>query len=76
MNSGMSACNGLPSRLILSLILLCTFVVGQASHAKQLLAIDDNARFIGTWELVSVEAHWPNGHVTNLWGTHPLLVHA
>ena len=35
------------------------------------VAANDRARFIGTWDLVSVEAHWPDGHVTAPWGAHP-----
>ena len=34
-------------------------------------ADNDRARFIGTWTLVAVEAHWPDGHVTAPWGAHP-----
>jgi len=33
--------------------------------------VTDRARFIGTWDLVAVEARWPDGHVTAPWGAHP-----
>ncbi|HEY2835386.1 MAG TPA: lipocalin-like domain-containing protein [Rhizomicrobium sp.] len=32
---------------------------------------NDRPRFVGTWDLVSVEAQWPDGHVTAPWGAHP-----
>jgi hypothetical protein len=32
---------------------------------------NDNSSFVGTWDLVSVEARWPDGHVTAPWGAHP-----
>ena len=63
--------NAVPRRLILWLILLCVSVIGQVSFAEQPPAINDEARFIGTWELVSVEAQWADGHVTSPWGDHP-----
>ena len=71
MNHRLSTCNVLSRNLMLCLILLCAGVIGQTSYATQPLATNDSARFIGTWELVSVEAHWPDGHVTSPWGAHP-----
>jgi hypothetical protein len=40
---------------------------GRSAYA----ADSDRSRFIGTWDLVSVEARWPDGHVTAPWGAHP-----
>jgi hypothetical protein len=71
MNLEPSVCKAVPSRLITWLIFLCLSVIGQTAFARQPLVDNDGARFIGTWELVSVEAHWPDGHVTSPWGTHP-----
>jgi hypothetical protein len=59
-------------RLILSSLLLSlssSFV--SLSHAGELPAGNDSARFIGTWDLISVEARWPDGHVTAPWGVNP-----
>lgn len=58
-------------RLFLGLALLCMPMIGQTSVGNQPQIVDDGARFVGTWELVSVEARWSDGHVTNPWGSHP-----
>ena len=29
------------------------------------------APFVGVWDLVSLETHWPDGRVTEPWGAHP-----
>jgi hypothetical protein len=71
MNPRISAYNALPRKLMVWLLLICTAVVGQTSHAKQPLVENDRARLIGTWELVSVEARWPDNRVTSPWGNHP-----
>ena len=42
-----------------------------AQPADLKAAANDRARFIGAWDLVSVEARWPDGHVTAPWGAHP-----
>jgi hypothetical protein len=42
-----------------------------APAADSKAAANDRSRFIGTWDLVSVEAQWPDGHVTAPWGAHP-----
>ena len=52
-------------------ILLCLCIFVPLSHAKQPLSANDASRLIGTWDLVSVEAHWPDGHVTTPWGANP-----
>lgn len=59
-------------RLVLLSILLslCSGFVS-LSHAGEPLAGSDSARFIGTWDLVSVEARWPDGHITAPWGVSP-----
>jgi Lipocalin-like domain len=61
--------NTMLRRLSMALICLCTFV--PLSDAKQPFTTHDTLRFIGTWYLVSVEARWPDGHVTTPWGAHP-----
>lgn len=63
--------NAAPRRMALRLIALWVIVIGQVSCAKQPSAVNDAARFVGTWDLVSVSAQWPDGHVTNPWGNHP-----
>jgi hypothetical protein len=52
-------------------ILLCICAFVPLSYARQSLAANDSSRFIGTWDLVSVEARWPDGHVTAPWGANP-----
>ena len=52
-------------------ILLCICAFVPLSHAKQPLTANDSSRFIGTWDLVSVEARWPDGHITAPWGANP-----
>jgi hypothetical protein len=52
-------------------ILLCLCIFVPLSHAEQPPSANDASRFIGTWDLVSVEAHWPDGHVTTPWGANP-----
>ena len=70
MNLRMSTRSTLLLGLALWLTLPCASAIGQA-HNNQILADNDSARFVGTWELASVEARWPDGHVTSPWGTHP-----
>ena len=41
-----------------------------APAADSKAAANDRSRFIGTWDLVSVEAQWPDGHVNAPWGAH------
>jgi hypothetical protein len=63
--------DAVPRRMALWLIALCISVPGQTSFATQPLAANDAARLIGTWDLVSVTAQWPDGHATKPWGNHP-----
>ncbi|MBS0516929.1 MAG: lipocalin-like domain-containing protein [Proteobacteria bacterium] len=65
------AVRAMPRLRSLWLISLCIFAISQSSFAKPPLAVNDAAHFIGTWELVSVVAAWPDGHATNPWGDHP-----
>jgi len=58
-------------RLVLLSMLLCLCAFVPFSHAKEPRDANDNSRFVGIWGLVSVEAHWPNGHVTAPWGANP-----
>ena len=58
-------------RLNLGAIFLCLCILVPVSYAEQPSATDDGSRLIGTWDLVSVEARWPDGHVTAPWGTKP-----
>ena len=58
-------------RLVLLPILLCLCSFVPLCYAKQSFTANDSSRFIGTWDLVSVEARWPDGHVTAPWGANP-----
>lgn len=58
-------------RLVLLSMLLCLCAFVPFSHAKEPRAANDNSRFVGIWGLVSVEARWPDGHVTAPWGANP-----
>jgi lipocalin-like protein len=63
--------NSMLRRSVLLSILLCPCTFVPLSHAKQPLTANDSSRFIGTWDLVSVEARWPDGHITAPWGANP-----
>ena len=56
-------------RLLAVAVFLCPFVLAPISRAEQ--SPTDRARFIGTWDLVSVEARWSDGRVTAPWGANP-----
>lgn len=49
----------------------CAIASITVARAEQPLIERDVSRFVGTWELVSLETHWPDGHVTMHWGAHP-----
>jgi len=71
MNLRPASRNVAPNRVGLLVISLCIALIGQAAFANPPLAVNDAARFVGTWELVSVRANWPDGRITNPWGDHP-----
>ncbi|HEY4128994.1 MAG TPA: lipocalin-like domain-containing protein [Gemmatimonadaceae bacterium] len=60
-------------KVVVALFGALAFAVGcdRASGATR-NALENSAALTGVWDLVSVKTRWPDGHVTEPWGTAPV----
>ena len=70
MREGLSSASATRTRVLRAALLALALAPAVAAQPEE--PADDTLRIVGSWELMSVDTHWPDGRVTQRWGTQPL----